>query len=66
MKVKVSFKYDCEITLKDDEVIKIKERLDENYADELTRGINEMLLAGDGRTESGCVSDFKYKVEDED
>ena len=27
------------------------------------RGINEMLLAGDGRTEAGCVSDFKYKVE---
>lgn len=64
MKVKVSFKYDCEITLKDDEVINIKKRLDENYADELTRGINEMLLAGDGRTEVGCVSDFKYKVED--
>lgn len=64
MKLKLSFKYECEITLKDDEVIKIKERLDENYADELTRGINEMLLAGDGRTESGCVSDFKYKVEE--
>lgn len=64
MKLKVSFKYDCEITLKDDEVINIKKRLDENYADELTRGINEMLLAGDGRTEAGCVSDFKYKVED--
>lgn len=63
MKLKVSFKYDCEITLKDDEVINIKKRLDENYADELTRGINEMLLAGDGRTEAGCVSDFKYKVE---
>lgn len=64
MKLKVSFKYDCEITLKDDEVINIKKRLDENYADELTRGINEMILAGDGRTEAGCVSDFKYKVED--
>lgn len=64
MKLKVSFKYDCEITLKDDEVINIKKRLDENYADELTRGINEMLLAGDGRTEIGCISDFKYKVED--
>lgn len=64
MKVKVSFKYECEITLKDDEVIKIKERLDESYADELTRGINEMLLAGDGRTEAGFVSDFKYKVEE--
>lgn len=64
MKVKVSFKYECEITLKDDEVINIKKRLDENYADELTRGINEMLLAGDGRTEAGCVSDFKYKVEE--
>lgn len=64
MKLKVSFKYDCEITLKDDEVINIKKRLDENYADELTRGINEMLLAGDGRTEIGCISDFKYKVEE--
>ena len=64
MKLKVSFKYDCEIALKDDEVINIKKRLDENYADELKRGINEMLLAGDGRTEAGCVSDFKYKVEE--
>ena len=65
MKLKVSFKYDCEITLKDDEVIKIKERLDENYSDELTRIINDVILAGDGRTEVGCVSDFKYKVEDD-
>lgn len=63
MKVKLSFKYDCEITLKDDEVISIKERLDENYSDELTMAINDMILAGDGRTEAGCVSDFKYKVE---
>lgn len=64
MKVKLSFKYDCEIALKDDEVINIKERLDENYSDELTRAINDMILAGDGRTEAGCVSDFKYKVEE--
>lgn len=64
MKLKVSFKYDCEITLKDDEVIKIKERLDdENYTNEITIGVNQMFLAGDGRTEVGCVSDFKYKVE---
>ena len=64
MKVKVSFKYDCEITLKDDEVINIKKRLDENYADELTRAINDMILSGDGRSEAGSVSDFKYKVEE--
>lgn len=64
MKVKVSFKYDCEITLKDDEVINIKKRLDENYSDELTRAINDMILSGDGRSEAGCVSDFKYKVEE--
>lgn len=63
MKVKVSFKYDCEITLKDDEVINIKKRLDENYSDELTRAINDMILSGDERSEAGCVSDFKYKVE---
>ena len=65
MKVKLCFKYDCEVTIKDDEILKIKERLDdENYTCEVTRGINEMFLAGDGRTEAGCVSDFKYKVEE--
>lgn len=64
MKVKVSFKYECEVTIKDNEILKFKEGLDdENYAYEITRGLNEMFLAGDGRTEAGGVSDFKYKVE---
>lgn len=65
MRLKVEFKYQCEVEIKEDEVKTLEDKL--KYSDlvsDLSKEINWMLLAEDGRTEAGGVVDFDYKLED--
>ena len=66
MKLKLEFRYQCEIEIKEEEVKTLEDKL--KYSDlvsDLSEEINWMLLAEDGRTEAGAVVDFDYKIEED-
>lgn len=65
MKIKIKFNYACEIQASEEEILKVKENLDdENAVFEIIEDINEIFLSGDGRTEAGMISNFNYEVKE--
>lgn len=65
MRLKVEFKYQCEVEIKEEEVKTLEDNL--KYGDlvsDLSKEINDIFLIDDGRTEAGGVVDFDYKLED--
>lgn len=66
LKVKFKFKYKCEIDINPEELEKVRKNLnDQRNIDVLSDDINEMFLTGDGRTESGGITEYSFEVEDE-
>lgn len=56
-KLKVKFTYECEIEVKPEELEILKKNLnDQENIDDLAEDINEIFLTGDGRTETGTVT----------
>lgn len=64
MKFKMKFNYSCEFDVTEDEVKLIKNKINDEFISGLTDEINDMFLAGDGRTEAGMISNFNYEVEE--
>lgn len=64
MILKIKFNYACEVQVSEEEMINIKKNLDdEDSISEITKDVNEIFLADDGRTEAGMISNFNYEVE---
>lgn len=65
MILKIKFNYACEVQVNEEEMLNIKKNFedDEDVFFELTEHVNEFFLADDGRTETGMISNFNYKVE---
>lgn len=65
MKLKINFKYKCEIDIKPEELEKVRKNLnDQKNVDVLSDEINEIFLTGDGRTESGGITEYSFEVEE--
>lgn len=65
MRLKVEFKYQCEVEINDEEVNNLKDNLKYgDFTSDLSKNINSFFLVNDGRTEAGGVVDFDYKLED--
>lgn len=65
MRLKIEFKYQCEVEIKEEEVKNLKDNL--KYRDVksyFSEEVNQVFLQGDGRNEWGEVVDFDYKLED--
>lgn len=66
MRLKIEFKYQCEVEIKEEEVKNLKDNL--KYRDVISYfsdEINQVFLQDDGRTEAGRVVDFDYKLEED-
>lgn len=64
-KLKAKFTYECEIEIKSEELELLSKNLsNQENIDNLTEGINEIFLTGDGRTESGTVTNYTFEVEE--
>ena len=65
MRLKVEFKYQCEVEINNEEVNNLKNNFNYgNFVSDLSKNINRFFLTNDGRTEAGGVVDFDYKLED--
>lgn len=65
MILKIKFNYACEVQISEEEMVNIKKNMDdENSIFEITKDVNEIFLADDGRTEVGMISNFNYEVEE--
>lgn len=65
MKLKVKFKYKCEIDIKPEELEMLEKNLnDQRNIDVLSDDINEIFLTGDGRTESGGITEYSFEAEE--
>lgn len=65
MRLKIEFKYQCEVEVRDGETILTNKNLNkDNLVPYLSNEINKFFLSNDGRTEAGGVVDFDYKLED--
>lgn len=62
MKLKIKFKYECQLDINEEEAKKLKEKL-ELFRVLLNEEVNKIFLQNDGRTEAGSVTDFEYEVE---
>ena len=64
-KLKVKFTYECEIEVKPEELEMLNKNLNnQENIDGLVEEINEIFLAGDGRTEAGAVTNYTFEVEE--
>ena len=66
MRLKVEFKYQCEVEIKEEEVKTLEDNL--KYGDlvsDLSKDINEIFLIDDGRIEAGGVVDFDYELRED-
>lgn len=65
MRLKIEFKYQCEVEFKEEEINTVKDNLKrDDLVPYLSDEINNYFLERDGRTEAGGVVDFDYKLED--
>lgn len=64
MRLKLEFKYQCEIEVRDGETILTNNFNYGNFVSDLSKNINSFFLMNDGRTEAGGVVDFDYKLEE--
>ena len=65
MKLKVNFKYKCEIEVDEEELeILNKNCNNQQHIDSLAEHINDLFLIEDGRTEAGVLTDYKFEVEE--
>lgn len=65
MKLKLEFRYKCEVEFKEEEVKTLKDNLKKDrFILFMSKTINYILLEDDGRSEWGEVVDFDYKLED--
>lgn len=65
MRLKLEFKYQCEVEFKEEEINIVKDNLKrDDLVPYLSDEINNYFLERDGRTEAGKVIDFDYKWED--
>lgn len=66
MRLKVEFKYQCEVEVKEEEIDKLKDNLKKDrFIQGLSKEINQVFLQDDGRTEAGGIVDFDYKLEED-
>lgn len=66
MKLMLEFRYQCEVEFKKRELNRVKEDLKKDkFTPALTKNINRLLLAEDGRNEWGEVVDYDYEIEEE-
>ena len=64
-KLKAKFTYECEIEVKPEELEILNKNLnDQENIDGLVKEINEIFLTGDGRTESGGITEYNFEVEE--
>lgn len=66
MKLKIEFKYQCEVEIKEEEVKNLKDNL--KYRDVksyFSEEVNQVFLQDDGRNEWGEVVDFDYEIEED-
>lgn len=64
-KLKVKFTYKCEIEVKPEELEMLNKNLNnQENIDGLVEDINEIFLVGDGRTETGAVTNYTFEVEE--
>lgn len=64
-KLKVKFTYECEIEVKPEELEMLNKNLNsQENIDGLVEDINEIFLTGDGRTETGVVTNYTFEVEE--
>lgn len=65
MRLKLEFKYQCEVEFKEEEIDDIKKSLKKDIVTPwFTENVNKFFLLNDGRTEAGGIVDFDYKLED--
>lgn len=62
MRLKIKFKYECQLDINEEEAKKLKEKL-ELFRVLLNEEVNKIFLQNDGRYEIGSVTDFEYEVE---
>lgn len=63
MRLKIEFKYQCEVEIKEEEVKNLKDNL--KYRDVksyFSEEVNQVFLQDDGRNEWGEVVDFDYEL----
>ena len=65
MRLKLEFKYQCEVEVKEEEIDDLTKNLKKDIVRLwLTNNVNKLFLLNDGRAEAGGVVDFDYKLED--
>ena len=65
MRLKLEFKYQCEVEIKEEEVKTLEDNL--KYGDlvsDLSKEINDIFLIEDGRAEAGGVVEFDYEIKE--
>lgn len=66
MRLKIEFKYQCEVEVKEGEAKNFKNNV--KYGDiisDLSKEINKSFLQDDGRTEAGGVVEFDYEIKED-
>lgn len=66
MRLKIEFKYQCELDVKDEEIDDLKKNFKKDVIVQwLSNGINKFFLVDDGRFETGGIVDFDYEIEED-
>lgn len=66
MRLKLEFKYQCEVEVKEEEIERAKDNLKrDRIISDLSDEINDILLVDDGREERGGIVDYDYEIEED-